>query len=571
MYSNKFWKKSYDKGIADIPEKEYTQVYPDFIRPIFKEFPNQLALEFLGIEFLYSELDSLSNQFANMLIENGFKVGDIVGLNLPNTPQYVIAWLGSLKAGCAVSGVSPLLSAEQIKYQVNDLGASGKKVALVTLDAIFAGHLVKIADDMPKLKLVIATNVADFLPKIKQVLGKLLGKVPKGKVTPTLAGIPVKMFMDIMATQSTDLPSVKLTPKDVACVMYTGGTTGPPKGAVLTHSNIMAIQKILEVWLGWQDQRGKGCACSGFPFFHIAGLTFCMTCTAFGWTQLLIPNPRDTNHMAKVMDKYSPTVLVNVPSLYFLLLKNEKFKSLDHSKVNNCFSAAAPFPAEAAAELEAVVGKGKLLELYGMTESTGLFFGNPSKGTKKLGSIGLPLLNVDVKMVNPETGEEVPIGEPGEICCKGPMVMREYLNKPGETKNSIDKDGYMHTGDVGIMEKDGYTRIVDRTKDMIIVSGFKVFSTKLEDVMSNHPAIGMSAAIGVADPSKPGSEIVHLHVEIDADYAYDGNEEALKQSIIDFAKEKCSAYEVPKVIHIIKELPLTTVGKVDKKAMRVKK
>ena len=241
-----------------------------------------------------------------------------------------------------------------------------------TLDAIFAGHLVKIANDMPNLEMVIATNVADFLPKIKQVLGKLLGKVPKGKVTPTLAGKPVVQFMDIMASQATDLPSIKVAPDDVKAIMYTGGTTGPPKGAVLTHRSIMAIQRILNEWLGWQDQRGKGIACSGFPFYHIAGLTFCMTCTGFGWTQLLIPNPRDTNHMAKVMEKYGPTVLVNVPSLYFLLLKNDKFKILDHSRVQNVISAAAPFPAEAAAELESIVGEGKLIEVYGMTETTGL-------------------------------------------------------------------------------------------------------------------------------------------------------------------------------------------------------
>jgi len=569
MSSEKFWKKSWDPGLKDLDPKDWDGTYPDMIRGIFEEFPNQLALEFLGIEITYKQLDEMTNQFANMLIANGFEVGDIVGINLPNTPQYVISWLGTLKAGCVVSGVSPLLSADQIKYQINDLGQSGKKVGLITLDAIFAGHLVGggIANQLPQLKLVIATNVADFLSKIKQVLAKALNKVPKGKVTP-LAGKTVLQFKDILKNYPTTAPNVKFTPDNLAYVQYTGGTTGPPKGAMLTHRNVNADAKIMEYWLGWQESRGKGCACSGFPFFHIAGLFFCINCVAFGWSQLLIPNPRDTDHILKVMQKYNPTVLVNVPSLYFLLLKNPKFKELDHSNLDYCVSAAAPFPAEAAADLESIVGQGKLIELYGMTETSPLTTGNPSKGKKKLGSIGLPLLNVDLKLVNPETGEEVPIGEPGEICVKGPMIMQGYLNKPEETKNAIDKDGYMHTGDVAVFDKEGYLRIVDRTKDMIIVSGFKVFSSKLEDTLAKHPAIGMSAAIGVPDPAKPGSEIVNLYIQLDPAYSYDGNEEAVKESIIAFAKEKCSPYEVPKVIHIKDELPLTTVGKVDKKVLR---
>jgi long-chain acyl-CoA synthetase len=250
-------------------------------------------------------------------------------------------------------------------------------------------------------------------------------------------------------------------------------------------------------------------------------------------------------------------------------MKNPKFKDLDHSNLEYCVSAAAPFPKESQKEFEDIIGKGKLIEAYGMTETSPLTASNPSKGVKKLGSIGLPLNNEEFKLVDPNSGEEVPLGEAGEICVKGPQVMKGYFNKPEETKKAIDKDGFMHTGDVGVMDEDGYVKIVDRTKDMIIVGGFKVFSAKLEDTLTNHPAIGMVATIGVDNPERPGSEIVKAFIQLDPDYSYDGNEEALKADITAFAKENCSPYEVPKIIEITEELPLTTVGKVDKKSLRI--
>jgi len=216
------------------------------------------------------------------------------------------------------------------------------------------------------------------------------------------------------------------------------------------------------------------------------------------------------------------------------------------------------------------VGEGKLLEVYGMTETSPLTTANPNKGVRKLGSIGLPLLNTDLKLLDPDTGKEVPLGEPGEICVRGPMVMQGYLNKPEETAQAIDADGFMHTGDVAWMDEKGYLRIVDRTKDMIIVSGFKVFSTKIEDVLSQHPAVGMIALIGVPNVDRPGSEIVKAFIQLDPNYEFDGNKDALIEDIISFAKEKCAPYEVPKMVEITEELPLTVVGKVDKKLLRVK-
>ena len=565
-YSSRFWKKNWDPGMEDLEPKEYDKTYPEILKGAIEEYPDKIALSYLGVERTFKEMDEYSNQFANMLIENGFKKGDVVGINLPNMIEYVVSLIGTLKAGCIISGVSPLLSAVQIQYQLNDLGSGGKKVALVTLDAIFAGHIVKIASKMPQVKLVITTSVGSFLPKIKQVLGKAIGKIPKGKVTPLEGKTVLDYHKDVFGKYSKEPVDVKITPDDIGWIQYTGGTTGPPKGAMLTHKNCVSNILSIVKWLSWE--RGNGVMLSGFPMFHIAGLTVVEAAPANGWTQVLIPNPRDTNHMIKEMAKYKVTNLVNVPSLYQMLIKNPKFKELDHSNLGVCVSAAAPFPKESQEELESIIGKGKLLELYGMTETSPVSTMNPGLGTKKLGTIGMPFLNVDCKLVDHETGKEVPLGGAGEICLKGPLVMKGYYNKPEETKKAIDKDGYMHTGDVAIMDEDGYLRIVDRTKDMIIVGGYKVFSSKVEDTLSNHPAIGMLALIGVPNPDRPGSEIVKAYVQLDPDYAYDGNEKSLKESITAFAKEQCAPYEVPKVIEITAEIPLTAVGKVDKKVLR---
>jgi long-chain acyl-CoA synthetase len=567
-YTSRFWKKNWDPGVEDLDPKEFETTYPEMIAETFKEYSDKMAIEYLGVELTFKEIDEYSNQFAHMLIDHGFKKGDVVGINLPNTPQYIIALVGTLKTGCIVSGVSPLLSAVQIQYQINDLGSGGKNVALITLDAIFAGHIVKIADKMPQLKVVITTSVASFLPKIKQVLGKALGKVPKGKVTPLEGKAVLDLHKDVFGKYPVDPLSVDLTPDDIGWIQYTGGTTGPPKGAMLSHRNCISNMKSIIAWLQWE--MGKGILCSGFPYFHIAGLTVCESSLYAGFGQLVIPNPRDTDHIVSVMKRYHPTNLVNVPSLYQLLIKNPKFREIDHSELGTCISAASPFPKESQVELESIIGKGKLLELYGMTETAPVSTMNPSIGEKKLGTVGLPIQNVELKLVEPDTGKEVPLGEPGEICVKGPLVMQGYYNKPEETKKAVDPDGYMHTGDIGIMDEKGYMRIVDRTKDMIIVGGYKVFSSKVEDTLTKHPAIGTIALIGEPNPDRPGSEIVNAYIQVDPDYAYDGDEQKLTSEIKAFAKEQCAPYEVPKKFHIMKEIPLTAVGKVDKKVLRQK-
>jgi long-chain acyl-CoA synthetase len=565
-YANRFWRESWDKGLTDLDPNTWEISYTDAIRDTFDSLSDKMALTYQGLEITFGQLDEFSNQFANMLINNGFQKGDVVGINLPNIPEYPIALIGTLKAGCIVSGVSPLMSDVQMQYQLSDLGVGERKVALVTLDAIFEHRLKPIASTLPQLKLVIWTSVVGSFPKEQQERIKAVMEVPTGTVTP-LEGKTVLNFQDdALANYSKELPDIKVSPDDIAFVQYTGGTTGPPKGAMLTHRNCVADIAIVQKWLGWD--RGSKIALSGFPFFHIAGTFFFENCLWLGWGQVLIPNPRDTQSICNEMKKYKPTALVNVPSLYQLLINTRKFKRLDHSNLEFCISAASPFPVESQKELESIVGGGKLLEVYGMTETSPLTTMNPFQGKRKLGSIGLPLLNTELKLVDPDTGEEVPLGEPGEICVKGPQVMKGYYNKPEETEKAIDKDGFMHTGDVAVMDEEGYLRIVDRTKDMIIVGGYKVFSAKLEDALTKHPAIDMVATVGLPNLDRPGSEIVKAYIQLDPEYEYDGNEEALKESIIAFARENCAPYEVPKILEIREELPLTVVGKVDKKILR---
>ena len=463
MKRERFWQKYWDEGLEDIDPALFETAYTDLIRPIFKKFPDKTACAYFGRHVSYAELDREANRFAHMLLAQGFQKGDVLGISLPNMPEYLFAWLGTLRAGCTVSGVSPLLSTEQVAYQLRDGNAKG----FVTLDIFFADKVQELVAQLENLRLIVTAKAGSFLPGFE------------GKVTP-IEGRTVYTFDEILREGKfpTDEPGVKITPDDIAYLQYTGGTTGAPKGAMLSHRNSVADLLIYQKWLGWKE--GEVTALCGFPFFHIAGIFVNANGIYLGGLQILIPNPRDTDHMCAEMEKYKPTLLVNVPALYQLLMANPKFRTMDHSHVETCISSASPFPEESQKEFEKIVGKGKLLENYGMSETSPLIVSNPVKGKKKLGTIGLPLLNTDIRLLDPGTGREVAVGEPGEMCVKGPQVMVGYYGKPGETRHVIDGDGYLHTGDVVVQDEEGYLRIVDRTKDMIIVSGYKVFSVKVE-------------------------------------------------------------------------------------------
>jgi len=562
MYDRSVWLKSYDPGVSTDVEIEHDSL-PACFEYIRRERGNRPAVHYLGVTLTFDRLLAHADRFARCLADHGIGKGDVVAICLPNSPQYLIALVGALKAGCAASGLSPLHSAKEIRYQLNDSGAK----ALVVMDAIFEFRFMGIAGDVPNLQLVVPTGLLDFLPKVKQLLAKWLKKVPTGRVLP----VPNKVvlpFMDVLSQYPAEPPDVPLTPEDPCFVQYTGGTTGLPKGALCVHRNMLTNVKQWFEWL--KADNPDETILSAFPMFHVAGLFTALCGLTFGLPQVVIPNPRDTKLIVREIAKYRPQWLANVPSLYLMLLQEPGFHKLDFSDLNFCVSGAAPFSVEGIRQFEDVVGVGKVIEVYGMTETCVLITANPRSGVKKIGSVGLPLPSTKVKIVDVVSGEqEVPFGEVGEIIATGPQIMKGYYARPDETTRALrvhDGEVWMHTGDLGTMDTDGYVTIVDRAKDMISVSGYKVFPREVEEKLFEHPAVDLCAVIGIQNPERPETEMVKLVVQKSAAYSDKPDDEVSKQ-IIAFSRENFASYKVPRVVEF-REIPLTPAGKVDKKALR---
>ncbi len=563
-YDSKIWLKSYDEHVKptlEYPKESLGKLFDNAMA----KFPERAACFFMEREMPFKELRDYVHRFATFLQKNGLKKGDRVCINLPNCPQYLAAHFGTLLVGGVASGCSPLLSPTEIAYQINDSEAK----FFVTLDAVYAKVLIKVLEKTPNLKCIITTNIADYmgLPKVKVILGKLIGKIPKGKVTP-YEGKMVIDFLEVMKT-SIDFKEAEIdVKKDLALLQYTGGTTGLPKGTELTHANIAANIVQVANWLDTDEAKEGEFNLSAFPLFHLAGLFMGMSTLYTSAGQILIANPRDTDHIIKEMMDKNPKIVVNVPTLFLAIKNNPKIKDVSKSTFDNVdvyVSGAAPFPAEAIHDFEdSMFAKNKLLELYGMTETSPVLTMNPFYGKKKIGTVGLPMPDTEIRLVDVETGEQVELGKPGEIICKGPQVTRGYYNKPEANAQTII-DGWLHTGDVGEMDEDGFITIVDRTKDMLIVSGFKVYSVHVEDILTKHPDIELVAIIGLKDPDRPGSEIVKAVVQLK-----EGIEpnETVKKNLKNYASEHLSKYENPRVWDFIDELPLTLVGKILKRALR---
>jgi long-chain acyl-CoA synthetase len=563
-YDAKIWLKSYDPHVK--PSLEYPkESLGKLFDKAMERHPDYPCCYFMKREFSFKEIQEIVHKFATFLQKNGLKKGDCVAISLPNCPQYMAAHFGTLLAGGIASGCSPLLSATEVAYQINDSGAK----FFVTLDAIYANVLKDILDKVPNLGCVVTTNIADYmgLPKPIVIIGKLAKKIPKGKVTP-YPGKKVLDFKEVLETP-IDVKEVAIdTKKDLALLQYTGGTTGLPKGTELTHMNIIANIVQIANWLDAKKEDEGQINMSAFPLFHMAGLAMSMVTLYLSQTQVLIANPRDTNHLIKEMIDKEPILMVNVPTLYLAIKNNPKSKNIPSNNLEMMrayISGAAPFPAEAIRDFEgAMTADNKLLEVYGMTEASPIITMNPLYGKKKIGTVGIPVSDIELRLVDVETGEQVPLGNPGEIIVKGPNVTKGYYNKPDANAKTII-DGWFHTGDVGVMDEEGYITIVDRTKDMLIVSGYKVYSVHVEDILTKHPDVEMVAIIGLTDPDRPGSEIVKAIVKLK-----EGVEptEAVKESLKKYAADKLSKYENPKQWEFIKEMPLTTVGKVLKRALR---
>ena len=556
VYASKPWLKSYDKHvpptITDYPQMSCAEA----MREAFEDVPDRMAINYMGTSISFREFDAYSNQFARFLIHQGCRPGDVVGVHLLNVPSSFFAAIGIQKAGCVFTGISILLTAEELEYQLNDSGAK----ILLTFDFNF--ETVKKAVVKTKVKTVVVVSIADFLPYIKKTLGILLKKIPKGDVH-SLPNIEVIRFLKAIENRPKDLVNVQLKQEDPCLMMYTGGTTGPPKGAVLTHANLVCHMKQMRTWTGINNI-GEHTVASAFPLFHQAGNFLSLWAISLGASVILLTNPRDLKFMCKAIKKFKPTVLINVPTLYLELMKMPEFKSLDFSGVQFFVSGASPFPAESIRDFENIVGRGKVMEVYGMTETTPLITANPYKGVKKIGSVGIPMVGTEVRLVDPTTGEPVPPGQPGEIVVKGPQVFKGYHNKPEENANSF-RNGWFHTGDIAEMDEDGYFFIVDRLKDMVSVSGFKVFTRVVDDILMEHPDVDMAATIGIPDPKRPGSEIVASAIKLKPGIE---KSDAERKKLVEYMKERVAPYKVPKVMEFMDELPLSAVGKILKRELR---
>ncbi|MGD0856139.1 MAG: AMP-binding protein [Dehalococcoidia bacterium] len=554
-YESKPWLKSYDKHVPEkltYPDKTYTEVFDEAV----KQVKDRVAVYYLGTSITFAQLDTMSNRFANFLREQGLKPGDVVGTYLPNVLANYIAIIGILKAGCVLSGVSALLTKTELEFQLNNSGTK----ALVAIDILW-GNISPVLGKTG-IKTVVMVSIADFLPPLKKTLGKLLKKIPNIKVTP-VAGIPMHNFMDIMKNSSPTALTVKFGTDTPCFLLYTGGTTGVPKGAIITHKNFVSMLTQFHTVL--DNKMGKSSLLTGFPLFHMAGIAFTLMGLSRGFTMIAVPNPRDLAAIVKLIEKYKPTILANVATTYIELMKLPAFSKLDFSNVQWCFTGAMAMPPEYLKKLEAIVGEGKVTEGLGMTETSPVITMEPRYGRKKTGSVGLPLPDTEVKLIDPLTGELVPVGEPGEFVVKGPQVFtRGYHNMPEETAKTL-RDGWIYTGDIVRMDEDGYFYVVDRCKDMVNVSGYKVFTREVDDLITEHPAVALAATVGTPDPGRPGSEIVTTAIVLKPGVE---KSDATRDSIIEYVRQHASPYKVPKKIVFMDQLPTSAVGKIMKRDLR---
>ncbi len=553
FYSGKPWISSYDR---EVPESlDYPDVsYQDFIKDAFVSLPDRVAFHYMGKAFSFRELDVLSSKFANFLVGEGSVPGDFIAVHTPNIPACYISLVGIQKAGCIYQGVSPLLTPEELEYQLNDSGAK----IIVTLDLLFA-RVAPLAGKT-SVKTIVVTSIADYLPLFKKIPGLLMKKIPTSPVG-DVPGIRVVRFTKSIQGKPEDFVNKKADPSSPCVMVYTGGTTGNPKGALLTHRNLVRHIIQNQVWYGFR-KGGETLVCP-YPMFHMAGCFITMTSIALGCTYVMVPNPRDMGSMVSAIRRYKPSAILAVPTIYLEMMKLQEFRKADLSKIKYFISGSAPFPAENIKEFETLTG-GKLIETYGLTETTTCIAAPPFNGVKKVGSVGIPFMDTGVKIVDPDTGEQVPFGEPGEIIVSGPQVFSSYHNQPEETANVL-KEGWFRTGDVGIMDDNGYLSIVDRIKDMVNVSGFKVFTRVVDEVLVEHPDIAMAATVGLPDAKRPGSEIVASAVVLKP--GVKGSDE-LKADILSYLQKRLAPYKIPKKIEFFDQLPLSNVGKILKKDLR---
>jgi long-chain acyl-CoA synthetase len=514
--------------------------------------PDATAIIFKDNRLSYRRLRELADRFATALQGLGVKKGDRVALFLPNIPQFIISYYGALKAGAIVTAVSPLYKERELEHQLKDSGSEN----IIVLDLLYP--LVERVKERTRLKRVIVTSIKEYLPILKRVLGSLLGRIPSLKVARKPG---IYFFQELIRAYPPSPSEVEIDPKeDLALLQYTGGTTGTPKGAMLTHYNLVSNAYMCNAWL--RAREGEEIHVNILPLYHIYGMTVTMnSAIASAGTMILIPR-FDPVEVLSSIQKYKATIFCGVPTLYAMLINHPEISKFDLSSVKFCISGASPLPPEVQRRFMELTG-GTLVEGYGLTECSPVTHANPldpTLKTVKIGSIGLTWPDTEAKIVDIETGERtLPVGEVGELVVRGPQVMKGYWNMPEETANVL-RDGWLYTGDIAKMDEDGYFYIVDRKKDLIKYKGYSVYPREIEDVLYEHPAVKLCAVVG--KPDEVSGEIPKAFVVLKE------GAQATEEELIEFVKERVAPYKRIREVEFRKELPLTPVGKVLKRELR---
>ena len=554
------WQEHYEPGVpktVDIPHQNLVELmrgpsqrYGDktVLRMVLKYLPLGLKIQ---SKLSYRELDEATNRFANALISLGVQKGDRVSLMLPNLPQQVIAYFGTLKAGAVVVNTNPTYTPRELQHQLEDSGAE----TIVLLSGLVE-NLEKIRANTG-LRNVIVTNVEDSLSfPFKQLVAR---QTKESGMSANVSGISgVQNFYELLQAQSASTPSVSVSYDDNALFQYTGGTTGRAKAAVLTHGNLVANTMQMDAWFSGLEH-GKEVLLGALPNFHVYGMTVGMLLALYTGAELVIvPNPRDIDLIMEIIHRERVSVYPGIPTMYVGLTNHEKISEYDLTSIKACLSGGMALPVEVAQRFEKITG-GRLVEGYGLTETSPVASANPIFGEKRYGSIGVPLPETELSVFSLEPGEDgryerLGVGEEGEICIKGPQVMSGYWNVPDETAIAIDNEGWFHSGDIGKMDEDGYFYIVDRKKDLIIASGYNIVPREVEEVLFMHDKVMEAAVAGVQDPRR--GETVKAFVVLKP------GQQATQDEIIAFCKENLAPYKVPKMMEFRDELPKSQVGKV---------
>ncbi len=553
--TEKPWLKSYPPGVPEFADTDAYNSVVEIFEESIERFRDNIAYSSMGAEITYGQLDEYSQSLSNWLHSTGkFTKGDRVAIIMPNMLQYPIAVLGILRAGLTVVNTNPLYTARELQHQLKDSGAKG-----IILVENFAHTLEQVLPEVSP-DVIVTTRIGDMLGFPKSLLVNTVVKYVK-KMVPAFS-IPSAVSFNQVLSQGKSAQHFKadgLNHDDIAFLQYTGGTTGVAKGAMLTHGNMVANMQQSYEWLRPADiKEGSETIITALPLYHIFALTAnCLVYAKLGAKNVLILNPRDLPAFVKELGKHEFTAFTGVNTLFNALLNTPGFDKIDFSSLRMTLGGGMAVQESVATEWKQVTGC-PLIEAYGLTETSPAACINPITATDYNGAIGLPISSTE-GCVKDENGNILPVGERGELCIRGPQVMRGYWQREEATAEVMDADNWLHTGDIAIMDENGYFTIVDRLKDMILVSGFNVYPNEVENVVQSHPDVLEVGAIGV--PDDHSGEIVKVYVVAK-------NKSLTEDELMAYCKENLTGYKRPKLVSFVDELPKTNVGKILRRELR---